>query len=65
VDGRGWPGSCHEHKLVELAGLDQVLAGAGYAGTPWLPSRQTYGVEILLVDADGGVQLLAGTAGKL
>jgi hypothetical protein len=56
VDGRGWPGSCHEHKLVELAGLDQVLAGAGYAGTPWLPSRQTYGVEILLVDADGGVQ---------
>jgi hypothetical protein len=24
VDG-GWPGSCHEHELIELAGLDQVL----------------------------------------
>jgi hypothetical protein len=24
VDG-GWPGSCHEHELIQLAGLDQVL----------------------------------------
>jgi hypothetical protein len=24
VDG-GWPGSCHEHELLTLAGLDQVL----------------------------------------
>jgi hypothetical protein len=24
VDG-GWPGSCHEHQLIELAGLDRVL----------------------------------------
>jgi DDE superfamily endonuclease len=24
VDG-GWPGSCHEHELIELAGLDQAL----------------------------------------
>jgi hypothetical protein len=24
VDG-GWPGSCHEHELLALAGLDQVL----------------------------------------
>jgi hypothetical protein len=24
VDG-GWPGSCHEHELIELSGLDQVL----------------------------------------
>jgi len=24
VDG-GWPGSCHEHELIELAGLDGVL----------------------------------------
>ncbi len=24
VDG-GWPGSCYEHELIELAGLDQVL----------------------------------------
>jgi DDE superfamily endonuclease len=24
VDG-GWPGSCHEHELIELAGLDHVL----------------------------------------
>jgi DDE superfamily endonuclease len=26
VDG-GWPGSCHEHELIQLAGLDQVLDG--------------------------------------
>jgi DDE superfamily endonuclease len=26
VDG-GWPGSCHEHELIELSGLDQVLDG--------------------------------------
>ena len=30
VDG-GWPGSCHEHELVELAGLDQVLGGVEVA----------------------------------
>ena len=24
VDG-GWPGSCHEHELIALAGLDQAL----------------------------------------
>jgi hypothetical protein len=24
VDG-GWPGSCHEHELIQLAGLDQLL----------------------------------------
>ena len=24
VDG-GWPGSCHEHELIELAGLDGAL----------------------------------------
>jgi hypothetical protein len=23
----GWPGSCHEHKLIELAGLDGALDG--------------------------------------
>jgi DDE superfamily endonuclease len=28
VDG-GWPGSCHEHELLELAGLDQVLDTSG------------------------------------
>ena len=26
VDG-GWPGSCHEHELIELAGLEGVLDG--------------------------------------
>ena len=25
MDGRGWPGSCHEHELVALAGLEGVL----------------------------------------
>jgi len=30
MDG-GWPGSCHEHELVELAGLDQVLGGVEVA----------------------------------
>jgi hypothetical protein len=30
VDG-GWPGGCHEHELVALAGLDQVLDAAGVA----------------------------------
>jgi len=30
VDG-GWPGSCHEHELIELAGLDQVLDGVEVA----------------------------------
>jgi DDE superfamily endonuclease len=25
VGGGGWPGSCHEHELIELAGLDRVL----------------------------------------
>ncbi len=24
----GWPGSCHEHELIELAGLDGALDGA-------------------------------------
>jgi hypothetical protein len=27
----GWPGSCHEHELVALSGLDQVLDAAGVA----------------------------------
>jgi DDE superfamily endonuclease len=27
----GWPGSCHEHELLALAGLDQVLDAAGVA----------------------------------
>jgi DDE superfamily endonuclease len=26
VDG-GWPGGCHEHQLIQLAGLDQALDG--------------------------------------
>jgi hypothetical protein len=26
VDG-GWPGSCHEHELIKLAGLDRALDG--------------------------------------
>jgi hypothetical protein len=30
VDG-GWPGSCHEHELLELAGLGQVLDVSGVA----------------------------------
>jgi hypothetical protein len=30
VDG-GWPGSCHEHELIELAGLAGVLDGAAVA----------------------------------
>jgi hypothetical protein len=30
VDG-GWPGSCHEHELIELAGLDQALSGVEVA----------------------------------
>jgi DDE superfamily endonuclease len=43
----GWPGSCHEHQLLALAGLDQVLDAAGVAslldrltsgsGSPVLP----------------------------
>lgn len=24
LDG-GWPGSCHEHELMQLAGLEEVL----------------------------------------
>src|SRR6266536_5801568 len=27
----GWPGSCHEQELVELAGLGEVLDAAGVA----------------------------------
>jgi hypothetical protein len=27
----GWPGSCHEHELVELSGLGGVLDAAGVA----------------------------------
>ena len=30
VDG-GWPGSCHEHELIELAGLDGALDGVQVA----------------------------------
>jgi hypothetical protein len=30
LDG-GWPGSCHEHELIELAGLDQALDGVEVA----------------------------------
>jgi hypothetical protein len=30
VDG-GWPGSCHEHELIELAGLQGVLDEVGVA----------------------------------
>jgi len=30
VDG-GWPGSCHEHELIELSGLGEVLDAAGVA----------------------------------
>jgi hypothetical protein len=30
VDG-GWPGSCHEHELLELSGLGQVLDASGVA----------------------------------
>jgi hypothetical protein len=30
VDG-GWPGSCHEHELLGLAGLDHVLDGVEVA----------------------------------
>jgi hypothetical protein len=29
--GGGWPGSCHEHELVTLSGLDQVLEATGVA----------------------------------
>jgi hypothetical protein len=28
----GWPGSCHEHKLLALSGLGAVLDGAGVTG---------------------------------
>jgi hypothetical protein len=27
----GWPGSCHEHELLELSGLDQLLDATGAA----------------------------------
>jgi hypothetical protein len=27
----GWPGGCHEHELVELSGLGEVLDGSGVA----------------------------------
>jgi DDE superfamily endonuclease len=27
----GWPGSCHEHELIQLAGLDQALDGVEVA----------------------------------
>jgi hypothetical protein len=27
----GWPGSCHEHELLELSGLDQLLDATGVA----------------------------------
>jgi hypothetical protein len=27
----GWPGSCHEHELVTLSGLDEVLDASGVA----------------------------------
>jgi DDE superfamily endonuclease len=27
----GWPGSCHEHELIELSGLGEVLDAAGVA----------------------------------
>jgi hypothetical protein len=30
VDG-GWPGSCHEHELIKLPGLDQALDGVEVA----------------------------------
>jgi hypothetical protein len=30
LDG-GWPGSCHEHELLALSGLDRVLDAAGVA----------------------------------
>jgi hypothetical protein len=29
---RGWPGSCHEHELVDLSGLGEVLDTSGVAG---------------------------------
>ncbi len=28
---RGWPGSCHEHELIKLAGLDHLLDDAEVA----------------------------------
>jgi len=28
----GWPGSCHEHELIELSGLGGVLDASGVAG---------------------------------
>jgi DDE superfamily endonuclease len=27
----GWPGNCHEHELIELAGLGGMLASSGVA----------------------------------
>ena len=30
----GWPGSCHEHELVELSGLGEVLDAASVAAGP-------------------------------
>jgi DDE superfamily endonuclease len=27
----GWPGNCHEHELIELSGLGEVLDAAGVA----------------------------------
>jgi hypothetical protein len=27
----GWPGSCHEHELLQLSGLDQLLDATGVA----------------------------------
>jgi DDE superfamily endonuclease len=31
VDG-GWPGGCHEHELIQLAGLDQAI---GHLANAW------------------------------
>ncbi|MDF2745548.1 MAG: superfamily endonuclease [Actinomycetia bacterium] len=31
MDGRGWPGSCHEHELLALSGLGEVLDAADVA----------------------------------
>jgi hypothetical protein len=38
IDG-GWPGSCHEHELLALAGLDQALGDVegGLSAGPWVP----------------------------
>jgi hypothetical protein len=46
----GWPGSCHDHELVNLSGLGEVLDTSGVAGLldrgfRGMPSRASTGMR--------------------